>query len=55
MKKNKLLNIISILLLLIILIGGSYAFFMYIRTGDQISKFVTGDIYMHYVENNEFN
>ena len=53
MKKNKILNIIITVLILIILIGTSYAFFAYSRVSDEISKFVTGDIYMHYIENNE--
>ena len=51
--KNKFLNSLMMILLLIVLVGGSYAFFAYSRTGTQNSKMVSGNIYMRYDDVNE--
>ena len=51
--KNKFLNSLIMILLLIVLVGGSYAFFAYSRTGTQNSKMVSGNIYMRYDDVNE--
>ena len=51
--KNKILVITLILFIFtIVLVGVSLAFFTYSKNGDSNSKIITGDIYMHYKENN---
>ena len=55
MKKNKVLNVVATLLILIILIGGSYAFFAYSKKGVTNSKVVSGNIYMYYNDTNELS
>ena len=51
MKNKKILIILSIVLVLIIgVLGITYALFNYSRSGVRNSKLVAGDIYMHYTE-----
>ena len=49
-KNNKNYGILAIMLVAITLIGGVYAFFQYYREGDETSKLLAGDVYLHYVD-----
>ncbi len=57
--KNKKRNIILIcsliVLVLLVSIGITYAFYTYSKTGSSNSQLVAGDIYMHYKEKNQIN
>ena len=50
--KSFLLTIIAIILLLIAVIGVSYAAFYYSKVGDEVNRISTGTITMSYSENN---
>ena len=54
LSKSKMV-FIGIVFILIGCLGITYAFFTYNRIGDKESLIVTGDIYMHYVENNQLS
>ena len=46
--KKKNYGILGVLLVAIILIGGVYAFFQYSREGEEPSKLLAGDVWLHY-------
>lgn len=50
MKKRELFVYVSIIGVLVILFGVTYAFFTYTRTSSEVSKLITGQIYLHYNE-----
>ena len=53
MKNKKVLIAIFVAILLIGIVGVSFAAYTYIRQGTSNSKQVVGDIYMHYTESNQ--
>ena len=54
MKNKKLIIVLSIIAILVLTIGVSFAFFTYNKVSINNSSLVVGDIYMHYNETNEF-
>ena len=53
MKNKKIIIILSIIVVLILSIGVTFAVFNYNKVGTKNSSLVVGDIYMHYNETNE--
>ena len=54
MKNKKLIIVLSVIAILVLTIGVSFAFFTYNKVSINNSSLVVGDIYMHYNETNEF-
>ena len=54
MKNKKLIIVLSVIAILVLTIGLSFAFFTYNKVSINNSSLVVGDIYMHYNETNEF-
>ena len=54
MKNKKLVIVLSVIAILVLTIGVSFAFFTYNKVSINNSSLVVGDIYMHYNETNEF-
>ena len=54
MKSKKLIIVLSVIAILVLTIGVSFAFFTYNKVSINNSSLVVGDIYMHYNETNEF-
>ena len=54
MNNKKLIIVLSVIAILVLTIGVSFAFFTYNKVSINNSSLVVGDIYMHYNETNEF-
>ena len=54
MKNKKLIIVLSVIAILVLTIGVSFAFFTYNKVSINNSSLVVGDIYMHYNETKEF-
>ena len=54
MKNKKIIIVLSVIAILVLTIGVSFAFFTYNKVSINNSSLVVGDIYMHYNEKNEF-
>ena len=54
MKNKKLIIVLSVIAILVLTIGVSFAFFTYNKVSINNSSLVVGDIYIHYNETNEF-
>ena len=52
-KNKKITIIVGIIVLLITVVGVTYAFFTYNKTSTGTNQLVAGDIYMHYLESPE--
>ena len=50
MKNKGLLILVFSLIATVLLLGGTYAFFTYYRTSDEVSQLLTGEIYLNYQE-----
>ena len=54
MKDSQKIITISLLIVgLVLIIGTSYAFFVYVRESTRNSQLVAGEVYMHFVDGNE--
>ena len=55
MKKKKISLVITIIMVLVVMLGTTYAFYFYTKVGNQNQVAITGDIYMNYIETNQIN
>ena len=55
MKKKKISLVITIIMVLVVMLGTTYAFYFYARVGNKNQVAITGDIYMNYLTGNQIN
>ena len=55
MKKRKIILVITIIMVLVVALGTTYAFYFYTKVGNKNQVAITGDIYMNYIETNQIN
>ena len=55
MKNKKIVLVITIIMVLVVMLGTTYAFYFYTRVGNKNQVAITGDIYMNYIETNQIN
>ena len=51
MKDNKKIITMTLLIIgIVLIVGTSYAFFVYVRESSKNSQLIAGEVYMHYVD-----
>ena len=52
---RKIILVITIIMIFVVALGTTYAFYFYTKVGNQNQVAITGDIYMNYIETNQIN